>query len=151
MSNYPINPADAIDLVERLNHQMWEACEEQPFSYTTDGTHQAILLDETSLWDDAEDPRQYDDNTNDYEPLEPFVRKAAREHAERIILGIESPFKAKNDLIEKILAYEKLVFQDDMTEEERERMDVERQSFVLRMGFNQRSISELRRTVKRLG
>lgn len=61
-----------------------------------------------------------------------------------------SPFKRKADLIEKMLSVE-YAFRDDMTRKEREDLDVERQMFVLRMGWNKLSIPELEDQVKFMG
>lgn len=66
-----------------------------------------------------------------------------------------SEFKEKNDLLQELLRLEGLDFPKDATDEERERIDVERQSFVLRVGLNRLSVEELRtvledqRTVER--
>jgi hypothetical protein len=89
MSNCFPTHDEVIALVEKLNAEVYEIIGYGCFGYHTDGTCQAICIDDYSLWDDNEDPRKYIDEEDDYEPLEPFVRKAAKEYAGRIILGLE--------------------------------------------------------------
>ena len=55
-----------------------------------------------------------------------------------------SEFKEKSDLINELLTKMDLNFEDDMTREERENLDVERQMFVLRAGWNNMSVAELK-------
>lgn len=55
-----------------------------------------------------------------------------------------SEFKEKYDLINELLTRMDLDFESDMTREEREALDVERQTFVLRAGWNKLSIAELK-------
>ncbi len=55
-----------------------------------------------------------------------------------------SEFKEKSDLINELLHKVNLDFEDDMTEEEHERLDVERQMLVLRAGWNNMSVAELK-------
>lgn len=52
----------------------------------------------------------------------------------------------KAKLILEILDLDGYAFRDDMTDDEREALDVERQSHVLRMGMNQWSVSQLQET-----
>jgi hypothetical protein len=85
--SYPTSE-EIISLVERLNAQVFDVIGYGCFGYHTDGTNQAICIDDFSLWDDAEDPREYIDAEDEYEELEPFVRKAAKDYAGRIILGL---------------------------------------------------------------
>lgn len=53
------------------------------------------------------------------------------------------------DLILRVLENEGLVFQDDMTREERDNMDVERQAFVLRLDLNTWPMDKLRQAAGR--
>lgn len=59
-----------------------------------------------------------------------------------------STFSEKFELINEILFRCDLGFKDDMSQEEREELDVERQSFVLRAGYNNMSVPELRELLK---
>ena len=59
-----------------------------------------------------------------------------------------SEFKEKSDLIQEFLKKEGLDFREDMTREERERLDVERQMLVLRVGLNKMSVKELKNFLK---
>ena len=56
-----------------------------------------------------------------------------------------SPFQEKSELIYEILRRADLDFEEGMTREEREALDIERQTFVLRVGYNQMSCEELRK------
>lgn len=55
-----------------------------------------------------------------------------------------SEFKEKSDLIDELLHKVGLDFEPDMTEEEHEKLDVERQMFVLRAGWNNMFVPELK-------
>ncbi len=55
-----------------------------------------------------------------------------------------SEFKEKSDLINELLSRMDLNFEPDMTREDREALDVERQMLVLRIGWNNMSIAELK-------
>jgi len=55
-----------------------------------------------------------------------------------------SEFKEKSDLINELLHKMDLDFEDDMTREGREALDVERQMLVLRTGWNKMSATELK-------
>ena len=56
----------------------------------------------------------------------------------------ESEFKERNDLIQEFLKREGLDFRKGMSRKEREKLDMERQSLVLRVGLNKMSVKELR-------
>jgi mannose-6-phosphate isomerase-like protein (cupin superfamily) len=57
--------------------------------------------------------------------------------------AVYSPFQEKAELINEILRRENLNFEEEMTREEREALDIERQTF----GFNRMSMEELRKTL----
>lgn len=88
MSNVYPSHEEIIELVEKLNDEVYEVIGYGCFGYHTDGTCQAILIDDYVLWDDQEEPREFIEEKDDYEPLEPFVRKAAKEYAELIIRAL---------------------------------------------------------------
>jgi hypothetical protein len=55
-----------------------------------------------------------------------------------------SEFQEKFELIDELLSRINMGFEEGMTREEREALDIERQSLVLRAGWNSMSIEELR-------
>ncbi len=56
-----------------------------------------------------------------------------------------SEYKEKSELIYEILSRADMDFEFGMNRKEKEALDIERQMFVLRAGYNNMSISELRR------
>ena len=59
-----------------------------------------------------------------------------------------SPFKEKFELIDEILLRVGLYFTENMSREEREKIDFERQELVLQIGYNKMSLSKLRELLK---
>ena len=57
---------------------------------------------------------------------------------------MEDEFKEKNDLIQGLLERADLGFEEGMTREDREDRDLERQMFVLQLGYNAMTVEELR-------
>lgn len=55
-----------------------------------------------------------------------------------------SEFKEKSNLINELLSKSDLNFEPNMTKKEREALDVERQMLVLRVGWNNMSVSDLK-------
>lgn len=58
-----------------------------------------------------------------------------------------SEFKEKNDLIQELLKKSGLEFRKSMSRDKREKFDVERQNLVLRAGWNNMSVTDLRNLV----
>jgi hypothetical protein len=54
-----------------------------------------------------------------------------------------SMFKRKNDVIQELLRRAGMGFKEEMAEEQREALDVERQKLVLRAGWNNMTVQEL--------
>ena len=44
-------------------------------NFSSDGYYQVIEFMGITLWNDDDDMREYDEEEDDYEPLEPFLRK----------------------------------------------------------------------------
>jgi hypothetical protein len=65
----------------------------------------------------------------------------------RLHAFLPSEFEERAQLIDRLLAKEGLEFREGMTREEREALDVERQSLVLRLGANSWPIEDLRKSV----
>lgn len=55
-----------------------------PVLLTTDGTSLLIEICGTQIWNDDEDDREFSEEKNEYEPLEPFLRKKINEELELI-------------------------------------------------------------------
>lgn len=81
-----MNHQELLDVVQSLNEKMWgeipqRATKENPdfscfaFSLEYHGYSWYIKFEDTILWSDDEDDRDYDHDTNEYEDLEQFVIK----------------------------------------------------------------------------
>lgn len=78
-----MEPQEIARLMSNLNEELMENGENENFclnygawfSYKTDGYTIVILFADIILWNDDNDERKYDDKLDDYEPLEPFIRK----------------------------------------------------------------------------
>lgn len=66
------------------------------------------------------------------------------------VVEVPIDFRRKSELIRKMLDVEH-AFTDDMTRDEREALDIERQMFVLRMGWNNLTVEELEDQVRKMG
>ena len=67
-----------IDLVYELNEELFEKYADQVsgfFEYNTDGYSHLIKFGGFVLWNSEDDDRSYVEKTDEYEPLEPFIRK----------------------------------------------------------------------------
>jgi hypothetical protein len=55
-----------------------------PILLTTDGASLLIEIYGVQIWNDDEDDREFSEEKNEYEPLEPFLRKKINEELELI-------------------------------------------------------------------
>lgn len=69
--------------------------------------------------------------------------KRLRSEFDRAVRSTESPVGRKAELVERLLEKEGLVYRPDMDSTERERMSIDRSSFVLRLGLNGKTEFEL--------
>jgi hypothetical protein len=78
---------EIIQMVNGLNADLLELDENENFcleygltiSYVTDGYIQVITFMDFVLWNDDNDDRAYIELEDDYEPLEPFIRRKFKE------------------------------------------------------------------------
>ena len=66
-----------INLVSKLNEELFEKYKEvvHCFSYNTNGIYEMICFDSETLWQSNEDDRIFNEDENDYEPMETFIRR----------------------------------------------------------------------------
>ena len=81
-STYEPVREDPSQIVAELNQRYIEKYKEEnplPFEYITDGFNSCINFFDTRIWFDDEDEREFDEETNQYEPLERFLIRKATE------------------------------------------------------------------------
>ena len=68
---------DYIEIVRELNAELYERHKEveNNFMYTTNGFEHIISFSDIFLWSSEMDDREYFEETDDYEPLLPFIKK----------------------------------------------------------------------------
>lgn len=78
---------DYVELVRDLNMELFEKHgeAENGFEYLTDGFDDVIVFEGVVLWNTATDVREWIEEENDYEPLEPYIKKKFNEHADRLV------------------------------------------------------------------
>lgn len=54
------------------------------FNYKTNGYQTLIMFDDTIIWNDDWDERFFDEDKNDYEPLEPFIKKEFNKYLDEL-------------------------------------------------------------------
>jgi len=68
---------EVVAVVERLNDEWWEEPRRKmiPFNVMTDGTSMAVTFLDARLWCDEDDARSYNEEKDEYEPLDAFLRR----------------------------------------------------------------------------
>lgn len=80
---------EAINTIFNINEKIYESFN-PPAEYTLgiqlriDGTILVIEFFGDPIWRDDEDDRNFDEGTNEYEPLEPFIRNRIKECLENL-------------------------------------------------------------------
>jgi len=79
--------AEIIQVVDNINNSIPEDVYEGGLCITYNGvTYDAgISFDKQMLWSDDGDDREYIDDSDELEPLEPFIRRKIRELGENLI------------------------------------------------------------------
>jgi hypothetical protein len=54
------------------------------FEYRTDGFSDAIYFEDVLLWYSEEDSREYNEELDEYEPLESYIRKMFNKYVEEL-------------------------------------------------------------------
>lgn len=76
---------EAIEVVEKLNQEVYDYFENYGLTYSllelkTDGFSIIInFMGQHRLWFSEEDEREFDDEINEYEPLEQYLRRETQE------------------------------------------------------------------------
>jgi hypothetical protein len=73
---------EVVAVVEHLNDEWWKVMEKKvhnyvhPFNVLTDGTSMAVtFLDAAGIWNDENDMRSYNEEKDEFEPLDVFLRR----------------------------------------------------------------------------
>jgi hypothetical protein len=72
---------DYIEIVRDLNIELFEQGDtENGFNYSTTGFVDIIEFNGVLLWSSEMDDREFDELTDDYEPLLPYIKKTFNQH-----------------------------------------------------------------------
>lgn len=68
---------NAIQATRALNSELIElyGVTETPFEYSTNGENEIITFSSITMWSSVDDERKWNEKTDEYEPLLPYVRK----------------------------------------------------------------------------
>lgn len=84
------------EIVAELNAELFrknqKLAEEYDFQYRTSGYYDAIYFSGILLWHSEYDDRQWYEDTADYEPLIPFIKK---KYNDLVLSMVKSKFKLK--------------------------------------------------------
>jgi hypothetical protein len=74
------------EIVSELNAELYERFGgvEVGFGYSTNGYVDVITFDDTLLWNSEMDDREWIEETNDYEPFEPFIKKVFNDWVDKL-------------------------------------------------------------------
>lgn len=66
-----------IDAINELNYDLYERFGEvdNQFNYSTDGNVDVIKFGGIILWHSEDDDREFDESTDNYEPIIPFIKR----------------------------------------------------------------------------
>ena len=69
--------SEVYQVVDELNNLLWKKYQEEEFQFkfSSNGYYNAILFNDYMLWYSDEDDREFNEETNDYEPLKEFIIK----------------------------------------------------------------------------
>lgn len=75
-------------LVRDLNVELFEKNNQiqsiDQFTHVTDGFYDLIKFGDTILWCSDDDERLFDEVKNEYEPIEPFIKRVFNNHIEAL-------------------------------------------------------------------
>lgn len=77
---------ETIDAIRELNAEIYDRSklEYVNFYAKTDGQTWIIMFADICLWNDGDDDREQDPQTEEYEPLVPFLRRRAAEEISKL-------------------------------------------------------------------
>lgn len=87
MSLSYINLTEIVEIVQELEHEVWEKTEGVEyfnFEVITNGTTLVISFIGIILWSSEEDDREYYEERDSYEPMEPFLRRRLNEELNKL-------------------------------------------------------------------
>ena len=75
-----------IEVVEELNQELFDKKKEtnHQFYFMTNGYIDYILFDREVIWNSEDDGREFREETNDYEPMLPFIKKQFKIYAKEV-------------------------------------------------------------------
>lgn len=89
-----MKPNEIIDVVHALNYELWDNLKsiddfvKVEFNYLTNGYVDVVKVADIHIWNSDDDPRKQDEETEEYEDLETFLKKEYNK-----LLKELSPFK----------------------------------------------------------
>lgn len=74
-----------LQIVNTLNSELYDKVgeTEDQFYYTTNGYVDIIGFGDKTLWNSEEDDRQFDEETDEYEPLTPYIKRLFNEWCDK--------------------------------------------------------------------
>ncbi len=83
-----MTPEEIIDIISKLNMEIWEAIgleyEGAVFEYKSVGYTSLVEFLGNRIWFEDEDEREFQGDLDDYEPLEPYLRREAKKVIESL-------------------------------------------------------------------
>jgi hypothetical protein len=75
-----------LEIIRELNEALWEenGVDTLYFSYSTEGNIDVIEFMDVHLWDSENDERTFNEETNNYEPLLPYIKAKFNQYADLI-------------------------------------------------------------------
>ena len=89
-----MKPNEIVEIVHALNCELWDNLKspddfvKAEFAYTTNGFVDIIKVADTCIWNGDDDTRYFNDETEEYEDLETFLKKEYNKLIKEL-----SPFK----------------------------------------------------------
>ena len=83
---------EIIEAISQINHEIYESSQIDDWTYVTlvsDGDECVVEFMGNHIWCSADDSREYDAITDDYEPLEPFLRTLCKNELRRLLPFLE--------------------------------------------------------------
>ncbi len=123
-----MQPEDYVQIINNLNDHLEKIDDKTSscFSYKTNGYQTLIMFDDNILYNDDWDERFFDEDKNDYEPLEPFIKKEFNKYLDDLnkfrfnVKTInEKPIKLESNLtyVEALKELNKIMYSNDEIKE----------------------------------
>jgi len=86
VSNYEREVLGIINIVDKLQSELEDQCPEEYYfiEFTTDGNDICVRFLGIPIWFREDDMREYDEERDEYEPLENYLRREINNEIEKI-------------------------------------------------------------------